>query len=234
MGNTLKFDGNPIKITFEARDYSWKFIDCAKDDIKAVELLYKNQIFSLSVYHMQQAIEKILKSYLIISGAYEIKEPESFRHNLDKMINDMMDRTDSLNYNFNKAGKTQHPFPKEQLELKTLTIDKLFLLSGKQIKKFLEIGEKRMSLAHHAVKQLNEQPDSLAGKLLFSINYYLIPCAIIFGKHENCSRYPGLVIDPTNYSKNVGLVVMIPEIILGLKEIIMEIEQWTDRTITTN
>ena len=40
MGNTLKFDGNPIKITFEARDYSWKFIDCAKDDIKAVELLW--------------------------------------------------------------------------------------------------------------------------------------------------------------------------------------------------
>ena len=40
----------------------------AKDDIKAAGILLKNDIFSKSVYHSQQAVEKLLKAVLALNG----------------------------------------------------------------------------------------------------------------------------------------------------------------------
>ena len=44
------------------------FLIDSKDDIKAAEVLLKNSIFSKSVYHSQQAVEKSLKSVLALNG----------------------------------------------------------------------------------------------------------------------------------------------------------------------
>lgn len=42
----------------------------AKDDMKAADVLLKNAIFSKSVYHSQQAVEKSLKSVLALNGIF--------------------------------------------------------------------------------------------------------------------------------------------------------------------
>lgn len=42
----------------------------AKEDIKAADVLLKNNIFSKSVYHSQQAVEKSLKAVLALNGIF--------------------------------------------------------------------------------------------------------------------------------------------------------------------
>jgi len=40
-----------------------KFLEIAKEDLKAAEVLYVNELMRPSLYHLEQASEKILKAY---------------------------------------------------------------------------------------------------------------------------------------------------------------------------
>jgi len=49
-------------------EYISSLLYCAKEDYKAAKLLSKEKIWSLSVYHLQQAVEKISKGYGLYLG----------------------------------------------------------------------------------------------------------------------------------------------------------------------
>ena len=52
------------------KDICIAFMIDAEEDIKAAGVLLKNNIFSKSVYHSQQAVEKSLKSVLALNGIF--------------------------------------------------------------------------------------------------------------------------------------------------------------------
>ena len=51
-----------------------QFLEEAQRDSKTCQLLYKKKVFSHSVYHLQQAVEKAVKSYVLITGFYKANE----------------------------------------------------------------------------------------------------------------------------------------------------------------
>lgn len=52
----------------ENKEAAKEFLLYALEDIKSAKILYKEKIFSNSVYHLQQAIEKMVKSCALGSG----------------------------------------------------------------------------------------------------------------------------------------------------------------------
>ncbi len=49
------------------------FIKTAKSDLNSARILFKNKEYSNSLYHSQQAIEKILKAMLSLKGRFIFK-----------------------------------------------------------------------------------------------------------------------------------------------------------------
>ena len=53
-----------------AKDICIALIIDAKEDVKAAEVLCKHEIYSKSIYHCQQSVEKALKSVLALNGIF--------------------------------------------------------------------------------------------------------------------------------------------------------------------
>ena len=62
-----------------------EWFDVAQDDIQVSHLLMKNKHFAASVYHLQQAFEKLTKCYFILSGRMEPEEARDHRFILKRL-----------------------------------------------------------------------------------------------------------------------------------------------------
>lgn len=60
---------------------SENFLKCAKDDLDACEILYKNKKYARSTYFLQQAVEKASKAYVLNIGNFTKKEIRNISHN---------------------------------------------------------------------------------------------------------------------------------------------------------
>ena len=63
------------------KELSENFLKCAKDDLDACELLYKNKKYARSTYFLQQAVEKASKAYVLNIGNFSKKEIRKINHN---------------------------------------------------------------------------------------------------------------------------------------------------------
>lgn len=54
--------------------YGKKLFECARIDLEASKLLYKEELYPASIYHLQQCIEKLTKSFGIITGTIKKEE----------------------------------------------------------------------------------------------------------------------------------------------------------------
>jgi hypothetical protein len=86
---------------------SW--LEIAKNDIEVAEILYSKGFYAASVYHLQQAYEKLLKGYYILTGRLqpnEVKNHDFIRRRLkfettDKYIMSFLNFANYLNKNGN-------------------------------------------------------------------------------------------------------------------------------------
>jgi HEPN domain-containing protein len=67
-------EGNISRFTAKRMDVAQKLFNYGKIDLEASNLLYKENIYPLAIYHLQQAIEKITKAYFLESGMIELEE----------------------------------------------------------------------------------------------------------------------------------------------------------------
>lgn len=75
-----------IKVTPEGLQDAWRFGKMSEADLKAADLLYNNELYSLAVFHLEQSIEKIVKSFLLSFGIKKtIGEIKRFQHRLPEM-----------------------------------------------------------------------------------------------------------------------------------------------------
>jgi HEPN domain-containing protein len=66
-------------------NFAKKWLDIAKDDIEISELLKNSKHYASSVYHLQQAFEKLSKCYFILSGRMEPDQAKEHKFVLNRL-----------------------------------------------------------------------------------------------------------------------------------------------------
>jgi len=59
-----------------SKNLALSFLQASKNDLEASRLLYKNSLYALSIFHLQQSVEKALKAVLIYTRVAPEKEEE--------------------------------------------------------------------------------------------------------------------------------------------------------------
>ena len=72
-------------------DITEKWFIIAKNDIEISELLFKKKHFAGAIYHLQQAFEKLIKGYYILSGRIRPEDAKSHFFVLKKLQSEIKD-----------------------------------------------------------------------------------------------------------------------------------------------
>lgn len=126
-----------------------KWFTIANDDINITKILYKNKHFAGSVYHLQQAFEKLIKGYYILSGR---ENPEKVGSHLyvtkklkseikDEYINTFLELSKSVNDNEVKLDSAE-----QALNIFDKSEDEIRLLDKQNLLKILELIKKLESV----------------------------------------------------------------------------------------
>jgi len=223
--NCLAANNNPRE-----SELSKGFIFSAREDLNAAELLYKNEIFSLAIYHLQQAAEKLLKSRLLVMKIISEAELKEIGHTTPKgFLKLLRDKNSSMilepmESNLPPLGKnltllddlinniewSEWALMSEELIIKKLDegypeyfqnlVNKLGILDDK----FLELLSKEIK------KHLNIEANIIPNKdLIMNVGLAfskLFPISLITFTHCFFTRYPDKAVKPSDYTKEMPIV----------------------------
>jgi len=215
-----------------------EFLECSKKDIVACKLLYKKGQFSTSTYHLQQAVEKIAKSFGLYHGFINIKDLKPIGHDTLKSINYMV-KNPLISSAIPIIKDNFHPGLKDDLT----NLENLWKNKEKRIAIANASYEEIMTIIN-LTRQIkdniyaNEMPKYDDLKEITNDFYYLdftfdfLPLVMLFAytfPHEEFTRYPKLEkesenLTPFDYSKKLGIVKATPEIIEILEDMSSRIE----------
>jgi hypothetical protein len=69
------------------------FLECARMDINASKLLYREKDYSNAVYHLQQATEKLAKAYFMLFPSSSYDEIRAIQHTTPRVFLDFMSKS---------------------------------------------------------------------------------------------------------------------------------------------
>jgi len=230
------------------RDLAMGFLNCAKDDIRAVKILYEKQLLSLSVYHLQQAVEKTTKAYALALSVVTTRELKEIKHKgpltfiklLKKkwaMAYINLVKTLNPNVNVNIIDKVEKIINKEQKELAEMpkTVICTYLNSVKQMRNILQKQmypqiDKAINLLepllHEETENLKKAIDAAlrTGIVASFISLYLL--SVITYSHSTFTRYPDGEIKPSDYySRRLEIVECINDILSEVEICVNALEQ---------
>lgn len=219
-----------------SRELGLSFLTEAQRDLKVCEILHKKRLYPPAVYHLQQAVEKATKGYLLGQGFYEASEmKELFGHLTPQLF---------IKTLFDKTGVTSWA--------ETLTDE---TLKGKigRAKETISEEEKRIAIAQASHAEIDrilaniEQYYDMSGvftthvtseirKLVapeFPIPFLwqairplicLFSLAVITFPHEAYTRYPDGKMTPSDYNRDLGIVSTTKKIAKFLRSEIDELK----------
>lgn len=130
------------------------FVDYAEIDFKSAKLLFNVGLFSTSMYHLQQSIEKIVKAYMVYVFNLSNKEIERYvSHESPKAFFKLLQKFKSVidfNVNYLEKNRMSHPFFRQssysdiiklENELKN-NKESIAKMDATAIDKFLDIADK--------------------------------------------------------------------------------------------
>ena len=224
-----------------AKDF---FCEGKKDLIRS-KRSYSEQDFSDSIYHLQQATEKIMKSYGLAQGIFSKKDLRDINHQTPKAFIKMVQEEkiqiylQSLkrmhpNLNIDMSGLKKVVETKDK-ELALLTIEQINVLLNlsKKIEKALDktnldktLKNILPDLAKAQGKKVTYPSFSIIKSSTIFIKMYLI--AAITYPHEAFTRYPDRGIKPSQYIEDLGIVKAAPQIFEILDETLDFLEKFID------
>ncbi|MEM3908054.1 MAG: HEPN domain-containing protein, partial [Nitrososphaerota archaeon] len=205
----------------ENRDLAMEFLKCAKEDIEATKLLYEERLIPLSVYHLQQAVEKTTKAYALALSIVTIRELREIEHksplvfikllkkrwvvsyiNLLKILYPQMIK----DFDIDEVEKIIRNKQKELAEIpKNVTISYLTSIKEMrndlpkiylQVKKFVDLLKPLTNDQTENLKRALEATFS-SGTVTSFISLYLL--SVITYPHYIFTRYPDGEIKPSDY-----------------------------------
>lgn len=238
----------------EAKELARGFLECSRQDIETTRLLYERQVFPLSVYHLQQAIEKAAKAYALVFFAISKedlikighKSPIAFIRMLKKSWVNKFIVVLKLFY---PDAKTNVSEAENIINLKK-TQKELAKLPESGIQKFLDLDEKiREALTSDETQNLiNSQIGILLSSLKgllpgvnteeimksFRTNFsFDIACSfgglyilsVVTYPHWEFTRYPDKEMKPSDYSSDLGIVQCVGRILTKVENAIKVLEK---------
>ncbi|MEK6909294.1 MAG: HEPN domain-containing protein [Nanoarchaeota archaeon] len=162
MEKILRKSDERVQSSIKNMEFTKKWLTIATNDIEICKILYDLKHYAGSAYHLQQAFEKLTKSYYIFIG--RIDPHEAYKHSfiLDKLkkeikeedINDITEVSNIIN-----DVKIDLEVSKKGLETLEKTEDELRNISESHINfilEFLKNSEKNLK-SEETMKNLNER-----------------------------------------------------------------------------
>jgi HEPN domain-containing protein len=230
------------------RDLAMGFLNCAKDDIRAVKILYEKQLLPLSIYHLQQAVEKTTKAYALALSVVTTRELKEIKHKGPLTFTKLLKKkwaavyinlVKNLNPNVNVSiiDKVEKIINKEQKELAEMpkTVICTYLNSVKQMRNILQKQmypqiDKAINLLepllHEETENLKKAIDAAlrTGIVASFISLYLL--SVITYSHSTFTRYPDGEIKPSDYySRRLEIVECINDILSEVEICVNALEQ---------
>lgn len=223
-------------------DYSEKYLSAGKPDLRAARILFEAEEFALSVYHVQQAAEKVMKAYCLGLGALTIEEvcgshrtPQPILSKIQEWPGSEMATIVSgiANKDYRRLAKdvqklvnsdlsgqlqlAKTPFGSDKGEF---TFEALFRLSDQMMAINPLLQQKEDEVKRVLTRCLPEYTDSIMNYSLIKYGQAAGQC-YIFGAltfvQESCTRYParrlGGWLEPQDYTRQLGIVQAVPDLI---------------------
>lgn len=200
------------------------FLDEAYRDVQSCKLLYSKKIYPHAVYHLQQAIEKAIKGYVLVEGYYEAGELEKImtHHSPEVLLKAIIERTgikDFAEQITDKTLETKISSAKTTIgsEEKRIEIAKTdyneILRSISQIDEYRKNTELIERAVINGFKNIgiSPVPGSISKSLLSMVTIMVL--AILTFPHESYTRYPDGKMVPKDYRRGLGIVRAVPRLL---------------------
>jgi len=211
-----------------------QYLNAARTDLKACRILYGRSMYSLSVYHLQQAMEKSSKAWILYLGVItedDLKRPIGHRtpRAFLKLLNesDIGKMTRGLIEYLNLRVSTDTSGYRDLVERK---YSEITAMDYESIKVLLDILDKIEKAVAEQLKELKpllksfEVPDSIL-EVPIAFAYLWLVASITF-PHSETTRYPSKNFGPSDYTQDLGIVKALPELVKIAEKCVNTISQY--------
>lgn len=216
-------------------DFADKYLTAGEADSRAASLLFQSGELALSVYHIQQAIEKAMKAFCLSVGDITIDQLRTTHRTPQPLLEVVEQRPGSemmslLHFLDNRDYKAAVKRVKKlvnsdqqklaKLPMKPpaheLSIEVLIEIADALTEVHPVLGQKENEVKAVLVTYLPEYKESIVNYSLMKYGQAAGQC-YIFGvltfPHESYTRYPGGFLEPQDYNQELGIVQAIPSIL---------------------
>jgi len=217
------------------RELALNFLCEAERDLKSCKALRCKKIYPYAVYHLQQAVEKATKGYVLGFGLLGEKDIRAISHDTPMLfLKALVDKTglrswanqpgnQGLKQRIDNAYQAVNEEAKRQEIVRT---------SRPSIKKQLSEIDRYRSISRQLCQYLRAKVTPIVGVdlPLQSLQFMLtLPTLFILGvisfPHEEYTRYPDRGITPSDYIASLGIVQSIPDMMKYLSREIRELKE---------
>ena len=205
-----------------------KFISNAEKDLESCRILYRKGVYSLALYHLQQAIEKTTKAWVLYLGVISEDELRKIGHKTPRAFLKLLDQSEIGKMTYSLVQISNVKIPKDTTRFRNLVESEgvdVARMDYKSIKMLLDVlhqmDKRAAKLLKPYKKVFNILNLDLAG--LHDIPIAFTSLYLISGltfPHYEFTRYPGLAVEPSEYTKDLGIVKALPELITITKKCI--------------
>lgn len=205
-----------------------KFISNAGKDLESCRILYRKGVYSLALYHLQQAIEKTTKAWVLYLGVISEDELRKIGHKTPRAFLKLLDQSEIGKMTYSLVQISNVKIPKDTTRFRNLVESEgvdVARMDYKSIKMLLDVlhqmDKRAAKLLKPYKKVFNILNLDLAG--LHDIPIAFTSLYLISGltfPHYEFTRYPGLAVEPSEYTKDLGIVKALPELITITKKCI--------------
>lgn len=197
-----------------------KFILSAEKDLESCKILYHEPIYSLAVYHLQQAIEKTTKAWVLYLGVISEKQLKEIGHKTPKAFLELLENSPigemarGLVKISNVKVITDTAGVRNLVESRGVEVARMDYESIRMLLDVLYRMEKqkdKISKPYKTIlKKFSFNPEEMFEIPIVFTSLFLVS-GITF-PHYEFTRYPGQAVETSEYTKELGIVKALPEL----------------------